>query len=81
MLSMKIVKMMKKVLPPGASDEKRGCSGVSYLNLLSVKVAGKLLELNSTFQCRKYLEHCKISAIPLTSICVHFVVHSSDHKS
>ena len=34
---------LKTVLPPVARDEKRGCSGVSYLKLLSVKVAGKLL--------------------------------------
>ena len=31
------------LLPPVARDEKRGCSGVSYLKLLSVKVVGKLL--------------------------------------
>ena len=34
---------LKTVLPPVARDEKRGCSGVSYLKLLSVKVVGKLL--------------------------------------
>ena len=45
--------MMKAGIPPGASDEKRGCSGVSYLNLLSVRVAGKLLKLDSTFSVQK----------------------------